>query len=280
MATQFLGLVSNCFAAQRKQGTPLPELIKQAQSKGFNYIELRQTHIGEPYETGPKCVPNPEQIGKLATQFPDVGFNLAVALPILSGELSTDDEIFQQGCKTAAALAKGAFKQPFLRVVDTYTVATAFEKVDEARVTASLKTLLAELRKVAGKDATLVIENCKQDFAKHMRVANAASASCEDIKLCWDPCNLKTQFKAEDSEARAAQIQDANTIGMMHLKQSVNGDTIDTIADGDVDWTAQVKRVNDLKYKGPILFEVKSTDTLWTKIDEGLKYVRGLGLAV
>ena len=65
---------------------------------------------------------------------------------------------------------------------------------------------------------------------------------------------------------------------MVHLKQCDEADVLTEFGDGSVDWPRIARSiVHGLKFDGPLLFEIKSCETVWENLETGRKRVLDLG---
>ncbi|SVB60540.1 uncharacterized protein METZ01_LOCUS213394, partial [marine metagenome] len=79
-----IGAITNSFGIQI-DGDNLVDLVRNARDRGSKHIELRQTFLGDcETGTGDGWRPVICKLRMLVSGFPELSFNLAVALPCLS----------------------------------------------------------------------------------------------------------------------------------------------------------------------------------------------------
>ena len=109
------GAITNSWREQLPSSS-VKELVGAAVEKGAKHIELRQTCLGECEEgAGPDWRPNLKELKKVVDTYPQLTFDLAMALPCLSQKIDPQGEMFQSAL-AGAKLVGGS--QPHLRVVD------------------------------------------------------------------------------------------------------------------------------------------------------------------
>ena len=92
------GAITNSWREQLPSHT-VKELVGQAFQKGAGHIELRQTCLGECEEgSGDDWRPNLDQLREVVQAYPDLTFDLAMALPCLSQKIDPQGEGFQGDC--------------------------------------------------------------------------------------------------------------------------------------------------------------------------------------
>ncbi len=263
-----LGIVSNCWKVQLDNGTDVDHLIEEAQKRGYKHVELRQMCLGK-YESGEGNVPNAAALAQLREKFPDMGFNVAIALPFMGGGLTPENEAFAAGLKAAVALNP---EKPNMRLVDLTT--TEVDNLEQ--VAASV----AELGwACVARKGTLSLENARQPWSALREVFALARTRMRDaatsLRFCYDPCNLLNAPDKPDPQEVTQQMFAAN-IGVFHFKQSKRGRMLLTVADGDVDWHAQIAALQRKGYHGPALFEIPPHKDIWRNLQKSRAYVEGV----
>ena len=183
------GAISNSWRLQL-ENEDLADLVKIAQEKGSQHVELRQTCLGN-YESGEgdNWRPNLPKLEDLVTSFPGLTFDLAVALPCVTTKIDPAGDLFQS-CLAAAKLVSKAL--PHLRTVDPNASIIPWESQDDIPETAFG---LIELTKESAKQGVILsIENSGQPIhSMHILVdAIRERLTAEEgmyLGLCPDPTN-------------------------------------------------------------------------------------------
>jgi len=265
-----LGIVSNCWKAQLAAGIELDALLDAAREHGYQTIELRQGALGR-YERGAESRPDVSALAQLPQRFPDLRFNIALAIPYLSPKITANDELFQLGMASAKALA-GAFSL-HLRLVDLATTPEQLRAAPEAETAALLADLAAALSEAGGM---LSLENSRQDWGRFMSTVRAArerlGSHAASLKICFDACNL---LHAADHPEPALAVRELTPrmVAMIHFKQARDGVTQPLVADGDIDWRAQLAHWRTVGYDGPGLFEIAPHADVWQHLSQSRRYV-------
>jgi sugar phosphate isomerase/epimerase len=264
-----LGIVSNCWKVQLDNGTDIDALIEEAHTRGYRHVELRQTCLGK-YENKDGNVPDAQALAQLREKFPEMGFNIAVALPFMRGELNPESPLFAAGLEAAVALNS---EKPHLRLVDPFT--------DEVPKFESVCASLAELGwACVARKGTLSVENARQAWRALREVVALARERMREaatqLKFCYDPCNLLNAPDKPDPQLVTQQMLSAN-LGIFHFKQSKRGRMLLTVADGDVDWNAQIATLKRKGYSGPALFEIPPHKDIWRNLQKSRAYVERHG---
>ena len=105
------GAITNSWREQLPSSS-VKELVGAAVEKGAKHIELRQTCLGE-CEEG--AGPDLQELKQVVDAYPQLTFDLAMALPCLSQKIDPQGGMFQSAL-AGAKLVGGS--QPHLRVVD------------------------------------------------------------------------------------------------------------------------------------------------------------------
>ena len=269
-----LGLVSNCWGVQLANDIALDELIAQATEIGYGAIELRQTCLGtyEPTAHSPIA----EALAALPKHFPNMQFNLALAFPYLSAESSASHPLFAAAVEAADALSG---KYPaHLRLVDLETPDEVLAGSDVEVLAERIAKLATPLIRLSG---TLSIEHARQSWARTWNAFRAARERLDGLsshlRLCYDPCNL---FMASDTPRGADVLNELHPddLSMVHFKQSVGGEQLTTVSDGQVNWPEQLHGLQAMPYEGPALFEVAASEDVWENLRVSQMYLDQHGL--
>ena len=271
------GIVSNCWRWQLENGESLDSLIAEAVRRDFGAVELRQTCLGR-FESADDHLPDAEALTELPSQFPGVRFNVAVPVPFLNPETSTDAPLFVAGRMSAQAVA-GEFS-PHLRLVDLNTTS---EQLRQSGAIAAGATMARLCRSLIEIDGILSVENSIQAWTP-LREAVASArdqlgTDADRLRLCFDPCNLLFAQDGTDPVAVTSSLS-GDELSMVHFKQRRNGLTYPAISEGEVDWVELVAVMNERRFTVPGLFEVEPHQRIWEYLAGSWEYLRRLGLDI
>jgi len=268
------GLVSNCWQKQLDSGADLIELISHAVRTECRCIELRQTCLGR-FECDKPPVPDGAALRELPETFPDVVFNIAVNVPFLQEKNVDTTPVFAAAVQAAQAVA--GEHRPHLRLVDLTTSAEqlAAGRMDEiSRNVVQLAELMIE------RDGWLSIEHSLQPWRPFLGVFRNARGMlgerADSLRLCYDPVNLLFGDTDLDPGAVTRSLA-AEEMSMVHFKQRRDGHVLPRMDDGDIDWREQITFLTSIGYRGPHLFEIRSTDDVWAELATSVEYMRGCG---
>jgi sugar phosphate isomerase/epimerase len=267
-----LGIVSNCWRKQLEAGVDLAELVHAAWSTGYCFIELRQGCLGT-YEQGPDRLPDAAGLAELSRRFPEVRFNLALAVPYFDRRTRPDDPLLLAGIAGARALA-GDRRRPHLRLVD---VATADAVIDE--VEALGERWAALTRTVASIGGFLSLENGRQSWGMLFAAWKAArrnlGSAADGLRLCYDAVNLLSAADRPDPRQVVRSLTKGD-LAMVHLKQAQRGRPMPAVCPGDIDWPDHLAALHEMGYRGPFLFEIPPDDQIDDRLAESREYVESL----
>jgi sugar phosphate isomerase/epimerase len=269
------GLVSNCWQKQLDSGADLLDLITQAVRTGCGCVELRQTCLGR-FERDEPPVPDASALRELPEAFPDVVFNIAVNVPFLQAGSVEATTVFAAAVQAAQAVAGG--HRPHLRLVDLTTTTDQLASADADEIARSI-VRLAEL--MIERDGWLSIEHSLQPWRPFLSVFRDArrllGERADHLRLCYDPVNLF--FADADADpGTVTRSLSAEEISMVHFKQRRDGHVLPRMDDGDVDWREQITVLESIGYRGPYLFEIRSTDDVWSELAFSVEYLQTCGL--
>ena len=264
------GIVSNCFAHQLRAGQTLKDLIRQAVSKGYSTVELRQTCMGECESQ--EHVVDPIALKRLCEPYTDVNFDYAMNYPFLSaGHAHLGDAYLEAGIR--AAFSSKTRYRPHLRLVD---LSTSNEALGEA-IKPTSRNLAELVKTVTQQGVRLSLEHSRQRWELFSNVCNELDALnlTRDYELCFDPAN----FCTSDIGSKSLEVLttlDLNYVSMIHLKQFNGGAYLEGLQDGHIDWKSCAGLLRKKQYAGPLLFEIISSNQVWHRLDESLEYWTGL----
>ena len=261
-----LGLVSNCWQHLLSSGVSIELLCQQALERGYSYIELRQTCLGD-CETS-EHLPIPSRLKQLAASVPKMAWNLAINVPIFSEDL-TNSDLFQRAIQAAVALDP---LQPHLRIVDLTTVVDLPDVDDVAQRVSSAVHSMAEVGGI------LSLEHSIQPWGWFMSGFQGASdllgEDSHRLKLCYDACNLL--IPPDDiAPNNVSESLSVEQLSMIHFKQRQEGTILPTMDVGDIDWERQLEIWAAKQYQGPALFEIAPSESVWKRLEESQHYLFG-----
>ena len=268
-----LGFVSNCWNVQLEEGESLYSLIQQATTRGYEVVELRQSSLGDTEgDDGKPIVPSLRQ---LSADFPQVEFNVAAALPFLSGGLlASSDEWLRW--REAACAVPGA-SGPHLRLVDLETAGDA--SFDINRIAERIVALTESMIEVQG---LLSLEHSLQPWRPFYDAFRTARIQLGDnhtqLRICFDPCNLFLPDDQTDPVQVTQQLA-ADEISMLHFKQWTDDQIAPRVAMGRIDWNQLLQIVSDRKWQCPGLFEIRSSANIWAEAAESYQHLTNCGLS-
>ena len=136
----------------------LTTLVREAQARGAQHVELRQTCLGD-CETGQgdQWRPVLSHLRTLVAEFPDMTFDLAMAWPCLSTRSDPSGEQFQAALEGAKLVGRSL---PHLRIVDPSPFDNSWEKAEDIPEEA---LTVADLAKEAARQGVILsMENSGQ----------------------------------------------------------------------------------------------------------------------
>ena len=270
-----IGAISNSWGLQI-DGDNLPELVRKAKQRGSKHIELRQTFLGA-CETGTEdgWRPVTGKLQSLVDEFPDLAFNLALALPWMSGGVAPDGELFQQALEAAKAVDREA---PHLRLVDPAQQDGVWESPDDIPEEAMSVVELA--KEASAQGIVLSLENSWQStgaltiLVEKCRERLPGDAG-RQLGLCIDPANQVMRQPETDALSELAAVP-LDMLKMVHFKQVRDGKLIPTVDDGEVDCARMVRILDAKGYTGPAIFEIPSHEDAFANLSSSMAYVERL----
>jgi sugar phosphate isomerase/epimerase len=203
-----------------------------------------------------------------------VQFNIAIAIPYLQPVITPLDGLFQLGIDAARALAGRSALH--LRLVDLSTSPEQLRASADTETAAKIADLAAAVDAAGG---VLSLENARQDWRRFIAIVRAArerlGSQAVALKLCFDACNLLAAADHPDP-AEAVRALTPRMTAMIHFKQARSGTTLPLVADGDVDWRAQLAHWRTVGYDGPALFEIAPHAEIWPHLLQSRRYVEAV----
>ena len=267
------GAITNSWRLQL-ESRDLKELVAEAERRGAMHIELRQTCLGE-YETGEGGAwrPATSRLRVLVEEFPDLGFNLAMAFPCLSRRSNPGGEQFQSALEAAKAVGRSA---PHLRLVDPARFEAEWESAgdipDEALAVAELAA------EAARQGVVLSMENSGQPIrGMAMLVEGAAGrmspGDASFLGLCPDPTNQLRLYPHPDP----LDDLEALSLGMIkiaHFKQARGGQAHPTVDTGDLDCARMSSILRAKGFAGPAIMEIPPAPNVFDNLQSSFAFLR------
>ena len=268
------GAISNSWRNQLGD-VGLGDLIERARGCGAGHIELRQTCLAEAESgAGDDWRPELNALSDIVARFPDLTFDLAVALPCLTTDVDPQGGLYQSQLE-AARLVGGS--QPHLRTVDPAADDTPWET--PADVAQQVKRIVPLAREAARQGVIFSMENSGQPLrAMQLLVQEARSQMAADegqyLGLCPDPANqLRRHPESRPLDELAALP--ADYIKIVHFKQARDGVALESVADGDLDCRAMARILQGKAYAGPAVMEIPSSDGVFDNLAASFAYLDG-----
>ena len=269
------GAITNSWRLQLEQSDLLP-LVEEARSRDSKHIELRQTCLGS-CETGKDqdwrpVLPNLQSV---VDAFPDLSFDLAMALPCLTQRVDPSGEQFQAALEGAKVVGRS---QPHLRLVDPAPMESVWESPGDIPEAAMG---LADLAREAARQGVIVsVENSGQPIRSMALLVNQARAALSEsegafLGLCPDPTNQLRRFPESDPLAELEALP-VDMIKIIHFKQAANGDPHAAVDDGDLDCGKLMQLLESKGYKGAAIMEIPPHEDVFSNLSQSYSYLERL----
>ncbi len=266
------GAITNSWREQLPSHT-VKELVGAAVEKGAKHIELRQTCLGECEQgAGDDWRPNLKRLQAVVDAYPALTFDLAMALPCLTQKIDPQGEMFQAAL-AGAKLVGGA--QPHLRVVDPSALegpwVSPSDIPEEALGLAGLATEAANQGVIMSmENSSLPIRNMAMLVEKVRGMISETAG--QGLGLCPDPTNQLRRFPDSDPLAELDALP-LDMIKIVHFKQIVGGESLPSVADGDLD-CHKMRDILDAKgYAGAAIMEIPSNAAVFDNLESSFQYL-------
>ena len=266
------GAITNSWREQLPS-LSVKELVGAAVEKGAKHIELRQTCLGECEEgAGPDWRPNLQELKQVVDAYPQLTFDLAMALPCLSQKIDPQGEMFQSAL-AGAKLVGGS--QPHLRVVDPAPFDAVWNSPSDIPEEALGLAVLAT--EAANQGVIMSMENSKLPIQNMAMLVEQVRTMVSDeagrgLGLCPDPTNQLRGFPDSDPLAELEALP-LDMIKIVHFKQIKAGKTLPTVADGDLD-CHKMREILDAKgYSGAAIMEIPSHAEVFNNLESSFQYL-------
>ncbi|HEU0020212.1 MAG TPA: TIM barrel protein [Dehalococcoidia bacterium] len=266
------GAISNSWRQQLAH-QDLADLVKQAQDQGSKHVELRQTCLGG-YEQGEGTDWRPvwSKMRSLVDGFPQLTFDLAMAMPCLSQRIDPRGGYFQAALE-GARLVGGS--SPHLRTVDPSASGPAWEKPADIPETAL--GLVELTREAAHQGVVLSMENSSQTIGSMALLvreirSRLPEAEGKFLGLCPDPTNQLRRFPETDPIAELDALP-LDMIKIVHFKQARDGKPHPTVDTGDLDCISMLRVLEAKGYRGPAIMEIPPHEDVFENLSASFAYL-------
>ncbi len=266
------GAITNSWREQLPSHS-VKDLVGLAVERGAKHIELRQTCLGECEEgTGDAWRPNLDQLKEVVQTYPNVTFDLAMALPCLTRKIDPQSEAFQAAL-AGAKLVGGS--QPHLRVVDPSPFDELWNSPNDIPVEAiGLAGLVTEAERqgviMSLENSALPISNMAM-LVDHVRTLVSESAG-QALGLCPDPTNQLRRFPDSDPLADLDALP-LDMIKIVHFKQLRDGETYPSVDDGDLDCLRMLSILDAKGFSVAAIKEIPSDNDVFNNLEASFQYL-------
>ena len=266
------GAITNSWRNQLDD-TDLGDLIAEAQTRGARHVELRQTCLAAAESgEGDGWRPNLEALAAVVVRFPNLTFDLAVALPCITTDIDPHGGLYQSQLEAARLVGGG---QPHLRTVDPGATDKPWETpADVADAAARIAPLV---REAARQGVIFSMENSGQPLRSMALLVQEARSQLTDAEgqylgLCPDPANQLRRHPDSHPLDELANLP-ADYIKIVHFKQARDGVAIGSVDDGDLDCRAMLRVLQGKAYDGPAVMEIPSADDVFDNLAASFAYL-------
>ena len=267
------GAITNSWRNRLDAAANLGDLIAAARERGARHIELRQTCLGHAESgAGDAWRPHLKELANIVVRFPDLTFNLAVALPCITTDIDPHGGLYQSQLEAARLVGRGA---PHLRTVDPAADSTPWET--PAAVAAPAARIVPLVREAARQGVIFSLENSGQPLRAMALLVRAAraqltAAAGDCLGLCPDPANQLRRHPDSQPLDELANLP-ADYIKIVHFKQARNGLPIASVAAGDLDCRAMRRILQGKAYAGPAIMEIPPDDRVFDHLAASFAYL-------
>ena len=266
------GAITNSWRLQL-ESEELIDLIGQAEARGARHIELRQTCLGacESGE-GDHWRPSPQGLEAIVNAYPNLTFDLAMACPGLTREISPQSESWQAALVGAILVGGDA---PHLRIVDPAAGGDLWQSPSDIPAPAwGLAALAAE----AGRQGVIVsLENSGQPIGgMAMLIAAVRQRMPVEARpylgLCPDPTNQLRRFPDSEPLKDLAALP-LDMLKIVHFKQMRHGEAIPTVDHGDLNCLEMREILTAKGYAGAAIMEIPPHPQVFANLQASFAYL-------
>ena len=269
------GAITNSWRLQL-QDQDLASLIEAAQSRAARHVELRQTCLGELESgEGEDWRPVLPKIKEVVDAFPDMDFDLAMALPCLTRHIDPKGEQFQAALEAAKLVGRDS---PHLRLVDPARTGSPWE--DAGDLPEEALGMAGLVKEAASQGVTVSLENSGQPIRSMAMLVREVRAglSPEEASffgLCPDPTNQLNRFPGSDPLAELEELP-LDMLKIVHFKQSRDGSPHPSLNEGDLDCARMVEVLEKKGYQGAAIMEIPPHPQVLDNLSASFSYLESL----
>ena len=266
------GAITNSWRNQLED-TDLSDLIAAARDYGARHVELRQTCLGRAESgEGQEWRPNLEVLADVVVPFPELTFDLAVALPCITTDIDPQGGLYQSQLEAARLVGGGS---PQLRTVDPGASDTPWE--DPSDVAEAAGRIVPLVREAARQGVIFSMENSGQPLRSMGLLVSEARAQLTEeegqfLGLCPDPANQLRRHPDSVPLDELASLP-ADYIKIVHFKQARDGVAIGSVDDGDLDCRAMRRILQGKGYDGAAVMEIPPHDDVFENLAASFAYL-------
>lgn len=266
------GAITNSWRNQLDDAE-LVDLVATAQDRGARHIELRQTCLGSAESgEGEGWRPDLTELAEVVVRFPNLTFDLAVALPCITTEIDPEGGLYQAQLEAARLVGRGS---PHLRTVDPGASDTPWEQPEDVAEVA--RRIVPLVREAARQGVIFSMENSGQPLRSMALLVSEARAELTEeegqyLGLCPDPTNQLRRHPDSNPLDELANLP-ADYIKIVHFKQARDGAAIESVDDGDLDCRAMQRILQGKAYAGPAVMEIPPHDDVFENLAASFAYL-------
>jgi len=255
-----LGFTTAVFGKELKdKEVTLQNIIEFAKKNGIEAIELREGCV-EDYDR--------EALRQLTQRYEKIHFTYAIKNNCL-------DEKDEQKVREAIQLSASLSGESILRLVADGGII----KNEKRRYTSGEKAEIVNKLKIYADIATrhrvmLGLENAREPMEDIKYLINQVSSPL--MGVTFDPGNLTSIAIEKEDPLKALESLKVSEIKLVHLKQTINGESQTHITQGDIDIKKLLDRLHDMGYEGIICLEPKPTKGCRDGIKSSIEYMNKL----
>ena len=266
------GAITNSWRMQL-ESEELLALVGQAEAKGAQHVELRQTCLGacESGE-GDEWRPSMEGLGAVVNAYPNLTFDLAMAWPCLTRETDPQGDAWQAAIAGAKLVGSA---EPQLRIVDPSGFDAPWESPSD--IPEAAWGLVGLATEAARQGVILSMENSGQPIGSMAMLVEAVREQMpaeyrQYLGLCPDPTNHLRRFP-DSTPLRDLEALPLDMLKIVHFKQMRDGNAIPTVDDGDLDCREMRDILTAKGYTGAAIMEIPPHSDVFDNLEASYAYL-------